>query len=133
MNTKTAKIKAVEPAIPPTYQSAYGVMNAYQVTFADGNKYKFSAKGDFKKQVGEEIEYQVTNEEYKNAKLVSTYKPMSKSNRDDKTFYSILSQVCYKSNKDVFGAEYDDQVQKKTRADVKWMIELINDAENGSL
>ena len=55
------------------YQNASGVFNKYQVRFDDGKEYQFLAKGDFKKSVGDKVEYKVTNEEYNlwNLKLMN--------------------------------------------------------------
>jgi len=131
---KTGKITTIEPAIPPTYESKYGTMHSYQIGLADGTRYKFNAKGEFKKAVGDEIEFEVTNDQYKTAKLISNFTPTTlKSNRDDNTTNSILAQVCYKANKEIFGAEYEHLLEEKTREDFKWMKKLINDAANGSI
>ena len=44
----------------------------------------------------------------------------------DFTSISIISQVCYKANKDVFGKEYNDKVMDYTEADTKAMVSMIN-------
>jgi hypothetical protein len=67
-----SKITQIEPK--GTYTNASGTFNKYQVYLANGNNYQFLAKGDFKKQVGQEIDYEVTNEQYNTAKLI--YKPI---------------------------------------------------------
>ena len=67
-----SKITQIEPK--GTYTNASGTFNKYQVYLANGNNYQFLAKGEFKKQVGQEIDYEVTNEQYNTAKLI--YKPI---------------------------------------------------------
>lgn len=69
MEIKKGKIKFVQPSIPPQYSNGTNTFNKYDVEFADGNKYQFLSKGNFKKEIGEEIEYTVKNEEQKTAKL----------------------------------------------------------------
>lgn len=117
----TGKITFIEPAIPPTYQSKYGVMHAHQVTLADGNKYQFSSKGDFKKSVGDDIEYEVTNAQYKTAKLINNFNPMNNNGqtmtRTGTTNDWILLQVCYKENMQAFAKENKDIVMKETAND----------------
>ena len=54
------------------WSNSSGMFNKYQVTFADDQSYQFLAKGTFKKQVGDEVEYEVTNQQYRTAKLVYT-------------------------------------------------------------
>lgn len=61
--TKTGKIKSVDP------NGLWNGLTKYKVSFADGNQYTFFAKGNFKFDIGETITYEVTNEEYKNAKI----------------------------------------------------------------
>lgn len=64
------------------YSNASGVFNKYQVRFDDGKEFQFLAKGDFKKSVGDTVEYKVTNEEYKTAKL--EYNPLPTVNNVSK-------------------------------------------------
>tara|TARA_S200002703_G_scaffold152630_1_gene153234 strand:- start:149 stop:544 length:396 start_codon:yes stop_codon:yes gene_type:complete len=119
----TGKITFIEPAIPPTYQSQFGLMHAHQVTFADGNKYQFSAKGNFKRNVGDEIEYEVTNEQRRTAKLINNYVPPSanteaiSNSRNVNTNDWILLQVCYKENMQAFAKENKDIVMTETAND----------------
>lgn len=44
------------------------VLDNYNIGFADGTEYKFKAKGQWKYQVGSEIQFEVSNEQYKTAK-----------------------------------------------------------------
>jgi len=52
------------------WSNSSGVYNKYQVTFDDGQSYQFLAKNQFLKQVGDLIEYEITNKQYGTAKLV---------------------------------------------------------------
>ena len=65
---KTGKIVAYEPN--GTAEIKGRQYNRYMVTFADGQKWKFLSTGEFKKQIGDEVEYIIKNEEYKNASFV---------------------------------------------------------------
>jgi len=58
-----AVIKKIEP------NGLWNGLTKYKVTFKNGKQYTFFAKGDFKFSVGSEIKYEVTNEEYKNARI----------------------------------------------------------------
>ena len=58
-----AVIKQIEP------NGLWNGLTKYKVTFKNGKQYTFFAKGDFKFSVGSEIRYEVTNEEYKNARI----------------------------------------------------------------
>ena len=58
-----AVIKKIEP------NGLWNGLTKYKVTFKNGKQYTFFAKGDFKFSVGSEIKYEVTNEEYKNARV----------------------------------------------------------------
>jgi hypothetical protein len=59
--------KAVIKDIVPS--GLWNGLTKYKVTFENGKQYTFFAKGDFKFAVGSEIKYEVTNEEYKNARV----------------------------------------------------------------
>jgi len=98
--TKTGKIKSVDP------NGLWNGLTKYKVTFADGNQYTFFAKGNFKFDVGETITYEVTNEEYKNAKIPQDqYKKEAKPTQDNSqsavSFVSkdhlIVRQTCIKA------------------------------------
>ena len=59
----------------PDVNLAHGTFKKYKVTFDDGKEYSFLAKQEFKKQVGQTIEYEVTNEQYQTAKITYTQPP----------------------------------------------------------
>ena len=52
------------------WSNSSGTFNKYQVQFDDGKSYQFLAKGQFKKQIGDLVEYEVTNQQYGTAKLL---------------------------------------------------------------
>jgi hypothetical protein len=125
--TKTGKITSYKP--DGTAEIKGMTFNKFIVTFADGNDYKFLAKGEFKKQVGEEVQYQVTNQEYKNAKFVYEEKPnfsAQSSNRAVSTNDSILLQVCYKENMQAYGKDHRDFVMQYTEQDFLSLKNILN-------
>jgi hypothetical protein len=92
---KSGKIIAITPN--GEYTNKFGKLTKKNlVTFADASQYTFGSIGDFKPQVGEEIKYEITSEQYKNAKLVieNNFTPSPKKSLD--TNQSILRQVAFK-------------------------------------
>ena len=110
------------------------VLDNYTIGFADGTEYKFKAKGQWKYPVGSEIQFEVSNEQYKTAKGAKPInnfasKPVANNTRSNTGFStndSIMFQVCYKANMDVFGAENRDYVHKHTEEDFEWMTNYLN-------
>tara|TARA_B100000902_G_C27307271_1_gene916256 strand:- start:1125 stop:1553 length:429 start_codon:yes stop_codon:yes gene_type:complete len=135
--TKKGKIVAYQP--DGTAEIRGSMYNRYKVTFADGNQFKFlnllklpKHNGEFKKKIGEEVEYKIINEQYKNASFI-TPPPQTTNNyssntqnRTISTNDSIMFQVCYKANMEVFGSDYRDSVHKYTEEDFKWMSNFLN-------
>lgn len=124
---KTGKITSYKP--DGTAEIKGMTFNKYVVTFADGQEYKFLAKGEFKKQVGEEVEYKVTNQDYKNATFIyeqkQSYTPQT-TNRAVSTNDSILLQVCYKENMQAYGKDHRDFVIKYTEQDFLSLKNILN-------
>ena len=52
------------------WSNSSGTINKFQVTFDDGQSFQFLAKGDFKRKVGDFVEYEITNKQYGTAKLL---------------------------------------------------------------
>ena len=117
------------------------ILDQYKVGFADGNEYKFSAKGDWKHEVGTEISYIVSNEQYKFAKgatkiiqeqVSEVLKPNEPFARPETirmratTNDSIILQVCYKENMQAFAKENRGEVIKNTKQDFKDLKEILN-------
>lgn len=65
---KTGKITHIEPN--GTFESYGSTLTRNKVTLATGETFTFNSKGAFKKNVGDEIEFEVTNVQYGNAKLI---------------------------------------------------------------
>ena len=117
-----SKITQIEPK--GTYTNASGTFNKDQVYLANGNNYQFLAKGEFKKQVGETIDFEVTNEQYNTAKLI--YKPIQAAptaNREQ----IIVRQSMVKAAADFHAS--------RPNADIETVIadatKLINFVNNG--
>lgn len=93
---KTGKIVAINPN--GEYTNKFGKLTTKNlVTFADGSQYTFGSIGNFKPQVGEEIKFEVTNEQYKNAKVIIEQGfTNSGPKRNFDTNQSILRQVAFK-------------------------------------
>ncbi len=89
----TGKIVALTPN--GEYTTKFGKLTTKtKVTFADGKQYTFGSIGEFKFKVGEEIKYEVTNEDYKNARVI--YDKPETFNKPLNTNQSILRQVAFK-------------------------------------
>ena len=74
------------------WSNSSGTFNKFQVTFDDGISDQFWAKGQFKKQVGDLVEYEVTNKQYGTAKLVYT-QPQAAPSKD----VTISKLACLKA------------------------------------
>ena len=116
---KKGKITHISPR--GEYTNASGTFNKYQVRFDDGNEYQFLAKGDFKKPIGELVEYEVTNAEYKTAKLVYNPQPSTLPNKDQ----LIIRQSMVKASCE-FHAHRPQSDIHTCLADAQLMIDFIN-------
>jgi hypothetical protein len=67
---KTSKITHIENK--GTWSNGQKTFNRFQVNFANGDNPIFLATGEFKKAVGDEVEYQIKDSKYNTAKLVYT-------------------------------------------------------------
>ena len=126
MSIKTGKVVAYQPNGEAEIKGMK--YNRLLVTFADGQEWKFLAKGEFKKQIGEEVQYEIKNEQYKNAAFIPEPKPnfSSNGNRPANTNDSILLQVCYKENMAAFAKDYRDEVIPYTKQDFVELKEFLN-------
>ena len=116
---KKGKITHISPR--GEYTNASGTFNKYQVRFDDGNEYQFLAKGEFKKPVGEIIDYEVTNAEYKTAKLVYIPKASVSPNKDQ----LIIRQSMVKAACD-FHANRPQSDVHAVLADAQLLINFVN-------
>jgi len=75
------------------WSNSSGTFNKFQVTFDDGQSYQFLGKSKtFKKEIGQEVEYEVTNKQYGTARLIYT-PPQSAPNKD----VTISKLACLKA------------------------------------
>jgi hypothetical protein len=87
----TGKITGIDPN--GEFSNKYGAFNKYRVTMATGLVYNFLAKGEFSHKIGEEIQFEVTNEQYNSAKVIQeqkpAFKPQVSGSKDDVQKYII--------------------------------------------
>ena len=132
MSNKTGKIAAYQPNGEAEIKGMK--YNRFLVTFADGQQWKFLAKGDFKKQIGDEVQYTIKNEQYKNAAFVveNNYNAPVNTPQNNNismratTNDSIILQVCYKENMSAFGKDNRDIVMKNTKEDFDQLKLILN-------
>jgi len=116
-----SKITQIEPK--GTYTNASGTFNKYQVYLANGQNFQFLAKGEFKKQVGDDIEFEITNQQYNTAKLVYN-KPMPTApsgNREQ----IIVRQSMVKAAADFHASRPNADIQT-VMADAQLLINFVN-------
>ena len=123
---KSGKIVAYQPNGEAEIKGTQ--YNRFLVTFADGQEWKFLAKGEFKKKIGETVEYTIKNEQYKNAAFVAEPRPNFNNNgsRPASTNDSILLQVCYKENMQAFAKDNKDSVMSETEKDFIALKQILN-------
>ncbi len=119
---ETSKVKGI------VQDGQWNGMNKFKVDLANGKQLTFFAKGEFKGAVGEDINYEITNAQYNNAKLVyaqqntyqaNTYqKPAQGSIAKEDIQMAIIKQTCIKS-----ACEFNAQ---RSNVDI---TNVINDAE----
>tara|TARA_R110002051_G_scaffold223836_1_gene287030 strand:+ start:1071 stop:1442 length:372 start_codon:yes stop_codon:yes gene_type:complete len=108
---KTGKIKHIDP------NGLWNGLTKYKVTFADGEQYTFFAKGNFKFKIGDDIKYEVTNQEYKNARIPQDqYKEEAVEETSPKAVYVdkndlIIRQTCVKASSELNAGKGNDVVQ----------------------
>lgn len=126
MSNKTGKIVAYQPNGEAEIKGIK--YNRFLVTFADGQEWKFLAKGEFKKKIRDTVEYTIKNEQYKNAAFVAEPRPNFNNNgsRPASTNDSILLQVCYKENMQAFAKENKDSVMSETEKDFIALKQILN-------
>ena len=119
-----------------------------EVTFKHGEKIKFFTKktaknpeGDFEVVLGIDksdlnghtFEYELSdkgNGKIKKAPEDFAKKPYGGGNnftaRNNSTNDSIMFQVCYKANMEIFGSEHRDLIHQFTEQDFEWMTNYLN-------
>lgn len=95
MKKMRGKIIAVSPN--GEYTNKFGkLITKFKFTFADDKQYTFGFQSpECRYKIGDEIEYEVVNEEYKNAKVIYE-KPNNMRQVNFDTNRSILRQVAFK-------------------------------------
>ena len=114
----TGKIKFIEPR--GEYTNASGTFNKYQVTFDDGKSFQMLARGEFKKQIGDKVDYTITNEEYKTAKLVYPLPPQNNNREQLIVRQSMVKAACE------FHAHRPQSDIHTVLGDSQLLIEFIN-------
>lgn len=107
-------------------------MNKHKVTMADGNVYTFFSKGDFKKSVGDEIKFEITNEQYGNAKLVrennyqqNGYQQNNFQKSGMPKDQQIIRQTCIKASAE-FNAGRGQASIQEVIADAEILLNWVN-------
>jgi hypothetical protein len=116
---KQGKIQYIDPI------GQWNDMDKYKITFADGGQYSFLAKGNFKANIGDEISYEVTNDQYKSAKIIREYRPQSNvmnapsGNKDQ----LIVRQTCIKAASELHSNKQisDQEVINTAQAYYNWI------------
>jgi len=103
------------------WSNSSGTFNKFQVTFDDGQSYQFLAKGSFKKEVGQDVEYEITNKQYGTAKLVYTQQQTSPKSKDQ----LIIRQSMVKAACDFHASRPQSDIVTVIK-DAEKLIEFIN-------
>ena len=118
---KTGKIKFIDS------DGEWNGLQKFKVTFADGERFTFFSKGDFKADVGEEIKFEISNVERATAKLIreNTFnnpKTGIATSKDE----LIMRQTCIKASAE-FNAKRENSNSDTVIEDAeKWFNWLIS-------
>jgi hypothetical protein len=77
-------------------------MNKFKVTLANGKQLTFLAKGNFKANIGDSINYQITNEQYQTAKLLGKAEVKAPGSNQADVQTSIIRQTCLKASAEFY-------------------------------
>jgi hypothetical protein len=103
------------------WSNSSGTFNKYQVTFDDGQSFQFLAKGQFKKQIGDVAEYEITNQQYGTAKLIYTQPQTASKSKDD----LIVSQSMLKASCEFHAQRLSSTIDDVLR-DAQKLIDFVN-------
>lgn len=126
---KTSKITHIENK--GTWSNGQKTFNRFQVNFANGDNPIFLATGDFKKAVGDEVQYQIKDEKYNTAKLVyqqpqqqggGGYSNQSSNPNKDQL---IIRQSMVKASADFHAQRGQSGIEDVIR-DAQLLIDFIN-------
>jgi|TARA_R110002012_G_scaffold58890_4_gene153275 hypothetical protein len=115
---KKGKIKFIQEN--GEWSNSSGTFNKFKVQFDDGQTYQFLAKGQFKKQIGDLVDYEVTNEQYGTAKLVYTQQQIL-PNKDQ----MIVSQSMLKASCEFHAQRLSSTIDDVLR-DAQKLIDFVN-------
>ena len=107
---ETSQVKHIEPS------GLWNGMNKFKVSLSNGKVLTFFAKGEFTAKVMDTINYEITNEQYGNAKLLRAETKKYEAKPQD-TQTSIIRQTCLKASAE-FNAQRSVDIQ-----------DLLTDAE----
>lgn len=124
---KTSKITHIENK--GTWSNGQKTFNRFQVNFANGDNPIFLATGEFKKAVGDEVEYQIKDSKYNTAKLVYTQPQQVQQapgkapsgNREQ----MIIRQSMVKASADFHAQRGQSGIEEVIR-DAQLLIDFIN-------
>lgn len=117
----TGKIEAIEPM--GEIQSKYGILNKYRVTFEDGDIVSFNAKGDFKKNVGDEVTYE-KDIKYGNGKLIYEKPQQFQPKKTEDTQTYIIRQSMLKAAID-FHADNRGKSEHQILETAKYFVNYV--------
>ena len=91
---KTGKIKFIDS------DGEWNGLQKFKVTFADGERFTFFSKGNFKGEIGDEIKYEVSNAERETAKLIreNSFGAPNKVGGATSKDELIMRQTCIKAS-----------------------------------
>tara|TARA_X000001382_G_scaffold130827_1_gene127131 strand:+ start:1814 stop:2170 length:357 start_codon:yes stop_codon:yes gene_type:complete len=116
---KKGKIKFIQEN--GEWSNSSGTFNKFKVQFDDGQTYQFLAKGQFKKQIGDLVDYEVTNEQYGTAKLIYTQPQANGQSKDQ----LIIRQSMVKAAVDFNRGNAISDIQT-VLADAQTLIDFVN-------
>ncbi len=120
---KKGKIKFIQEK--GEWSNSSGTFNKYSVHFDDGQSYNFLAKGQFKKQIGDLVEYEVTNQQYGTAKLVYNPQQQQQQISPKSKDQLIIRQSMVKAACDFHASRPQSDIHT-VLADAQLLINFIN-------
>jgi len=125
---KTSTVKTVEAR--GTYSNGHQQFNKFQVSLENGDILNFLAKGDFKKGVGDLMDYEITNEQYNSAKIVypkpDTVQPQQNYIQPKSKDQLIIRQSMTKASVDFHSQRGLSSLEDVIR-DAQLLINFINE------
>lgn len=126
---KTSKITHIENK--GTWTNGQKTFNRFQVNFANGDNPIFLATGEFKKAVGDEVQYEIKDSKFNTAKLVYIQPQQETNNEAPGKAPSvnreqlIIRQSMVKASADFHAQRGQSGIEKVIR-DAQLLIDFIN-------